>query len=106
MRRAGVDDARTVLPLFPTGGNAWPQVVGSVMKPTRELVESIVRKVARDLPATLSPALPNYQIQSRLVVNDCGPFERRAQIAAFADARARAESAAAAGVTVTYELLP
>ncbi len=101
MHRAGVDDARIVLPLFPSGGNAAPQVVGSLTKPTRELVESIVRKVTSDLPATFSPALPNYQIQSRLVVNDCSPFERRAQTAAFADARARAElAAAAAGVHV------
>jgi len=96
LRTAGVRDAAYVLPLAGTiGPGSSPAVVGTVSKPTRESAERMTRDVFANLPESL-PGVVSFQITSALIVDDCSAAEARAQTAAIADARARAERAASA----------
>lgn len=97
MRRAGIADARVEFPVIAASGpNVAPEIVGTIAKPTRDRVEGMTRTILANLPPSVAVALGNFQLQSRLEVDDCRAAERRAQIAAIADARERAESAASA----------
>jgi uncharacterized protein YggE len=96
MRAAGIADARDVLPLGNVNARSVnPAVIGTVAKPTRERLEAIAKDVLRGVPDRDAPLLGNAQVQIVAIVDDCGPYEARAERAAFADARARAERLAA-----------
>jgi len=76
-----------------------PAVVATIDKPTRELLETLARDTVANLPPAVAPAFLNYQLATTFGLDDCSEPESRAQNAAFADARARAQRvAAAAGV--------
>ena len=98
MRQAGIGDAHVALPLRGfLGPNSTVAIIGSVGHPTRESVEAILREALKAVPDQTAATLQNaYQVQTSLEVDDCTPAETRAQSAAIADARARAERAAAA----------
>lgn len=94
MRGHGVPDASWTIPLSGNlgGGNSVPVIVGTIAKPTREKAEAILRVVLAALPDSVTAVVQNPQVQTSLLVDDCSSAEGRAQSAAFADARRRAES--------------
>jgi uncharacterized protein YggE len=96
----GVSDAHEVLPFGNINArNVVPAVFGTVAKPTRERLEAIARAIVKAVPDRFVPAFANAQVQVAFIVDDCAPAEARAERAAFADAKARAERLAdAAGV--------
>jgi uncharacterized protein YggE len=98
MRSGGIADAKVALPLVGfLGPNSTVAVVGTVAKPTRPSLESILRSTLAAVPDASATALANaYQVTTSYQVDDCSAGEARAQAAAMADARARAERAAAA----------
>jgi len=101
LRAHGMPDAAWVLPLSGMlgQGGGGPQIVGTIEKPTRERVETIMRETVKALPDALASVIQSAQIQSSLFLNDCSDAEARAQKAAVADAHRRAEMIArAAGV--------
>ena len=102
LRAHGMPDAAWVLPLngtFGQNGGVAPQIVGTVDKPTREHVETIMRDTLKALPDALATVVQNAQIQTSLFLTDCSGPEARAQKAALEDAHRRAETIArAAGV--------
>jgi uncharacterized protein YggE len=96
LRASGVTDATYALPLEGNlGPTAQPAVTGSVVKPTRESVERIARATVKALPDNL-PGIRTFAIGIAYFVTNCSAGEMRAQVAALADARARAEQAATA----------
>jgi uncharacterized protein YggE len=101
LRAHGMPDAAWVLPLSGMfgQGSGVPQIVGTVDKPTRERVETIMRDTLKALPDALAAVVQGAQILPLLFVEDCASAEARAQKAALADAQRRAEMIArAAGV--------
>ncbi|MBD5633883.1 MAG: SIMPL domain-containing protein [Candidatus Eremiobacteraeota bacterium] len=92
LRANGVFDAREVLPSGSISlRGASPAIVGTVAKPTRDRLEAIAHGVANAIPAKFAPMFSNGQLQIALISDDCSPDEARAERAAFADARERAQ---------------
>jgi uncharacterized protein YggE len=114
LRAHGVPNATWILPLSGSYGNGnAPVIVGTILKPTREGAETIVRETLKALPDSLSTVVQNPQVQTALFVDDCSSAQDRARQAALMDARRRAESIARAAdihlgpvVGVTETALP
>ncbi len=100
MHTAGIRDAHSELPLAGSfGPNVAPSIVGTIDHPTREVVEGLARATTAALPDRATKSNVNYNIAQLISSDDCGPAETRAQQAAIADARARAQRVAhASGV--------
>jgi uncharacterized protein YggE len=95
MRANGIPDARVETPVL--GNIAMnDQFVGTIAKPTHDSVSAIETRIVSSLPPAALPFLRNVQVQGALEVDDCSAAIDRARIAAFADARKRAEALASA----------
>jgi len=97
MQSAGIANAREVLPIEGgVGPNVAPTVVATIDHPTRETLERLARQTAAALPDRTSHGSVSFNVAAALVSDDCTPAETRAQQAAIADARKRAQRAAGA----------
>jgi uncharacterized protein YggE len=97
LRDGGVADATSGMTAYFNPVNRTRAITGTLHNPTRATIDALVR--AGNLAAA---PYPNVTLQNLLLsfyVSDCDAAEARAQAAAFADARSRAERVAhAAGV--------
>ncbi|MBV9646135.1 MAG: SIMPL domain-containing protein [Candidatus Eremiobacteraeota bacterium] len=97
MRRNGIPDAQWRLPMIgflsPASQGA---IVGSIRKPTRETLEAMARRIVQAVPDSITSSVQNVNVTTALRLDDCRGWEARAEEAAIADARRRAERLASA----------
>jgi hypothetical protein len=96
MRSNGVPDAQWTLPLIGIlSPSSQLAIVGSMRKPTREVVESMARRIAAAIPDSVAGAFQNANLLMNLALDDCGAAQAQAEAAAIADARRKAAHLAA-----------
>lgn len=101
LRAQGVEDAAWILPMTNIGTGTLPVVTGSVAKPTREKLETLLRGTMTALPEALNSTLLLNNITTVLAADDCAPAEERATKEAYSRARTAAERLARdAGVSL------